>query len=535
MRQALYRKWRPKTFDEVCGQEHITAVLRHEIQNDSYTHAYLFCGSRGTGKTTCAKLLAKAVNCLSPVNGSPCGKCEACRAIDQGTTSDVLEMDAASNTGVDYIRDIREAVMYAPSMLKSRVYIIDEVHMLSQSAFNALLKTLEEPPSSVVFILATTEQQKIPATILSRCQRFEFRRISASVIADRLMHIAKEEGINLLPDGAQTIARLSDGGMRDAISLLELCAGNDGSVSGKGIDSAAVRSIAGSSGRDVAVELVTSIQNKDIDAIFSAIDTVCSSAGDLTVFWQDIMDVYRDMLVIRTTKEPKRYLDLTSEEAELLTNLASTFSGQKLLRHCGLLEDAFILMQRSNSSKRLCAEMTLIKMCDDKLDTLPEGIAARVSTLEEKLATGNFVAPKAGETVTFKKTVAPDTKAVRDAEAERTAPPTPKPAMASAKGGLRPVPWWAEAMKRMDPSIASFFRLSKAYMDGNKIIIRANGSFAIMMMDTPEMRQKLSELSATYAPDKMCLASDFEFIDIHGTDDAQFSALDELMDAGDEE
>jgi len=530
MRQALYRKWRPKTFDEVCGQEHITAVLRHEIQNDSYTHAYLFCGSRGTGKTTCAKLLAKAVNCLSPVNGSPCGKCAACQAIDNGTTSDVLEMDAASNTGVEYIRDIREAVMYAPSMLKSRVYIIDEVHMLSQSAFNALLKTLEEPPSSVVFILATTEQQKIPATILSRCQRFEFRRISSNVIADRLMYIAKEEGINLLYDGAQTIARLSDGGMRDAISLLELCAGTDGSGNGDGIDAASVRSIAGSSGRDVAIQLISSIQNKDIDAIFSAIDTVCSSAGDLNVFWQDIMDVYRDMLVIRTTKEPTRYLDLTGEEMEILSSLAATFSGQKLLRHCSLLEDSFILMQRSNSSKRLCAEMTLVKMCDDKLDTLPEGIAARVSAIEEKLATGSFVAPKPGETVSFKKTVAPDPKAVRDAEKERAVLASPKPAAASQRSGLRPVPWWAEAMKRMDPSVASFFRLSKAYMDGNKIIIRANGSFAIMMMDTPEMREKLSQLSATYAPDKMCLPSDFEFIDIHGTDDAEFSAFDELME-----
>ena len=527
MRQALYRKWRPKTFEEVCGQEHITAVLRHEIQNDSYTHAYLFCGSRGTGKTTCAKLLAKAVNCLSPVNGSPCGQCEACRAIDQGTTSDVLEMDAASNTGVDYIRDIREAVMYAPSMLKSRVYIIDEVHMLSQSAFNALLKTLEEPPSSVVFILATTEQQKIPATILSRCQRFEFRRISATVIADRLTHIAKEEGINLLPDGAQTIARLSDGGMRDAISLLELCAGNDGSGNSAGIDAAAVRSIAGSSGRDVAVELVASIQNKDIDAIFSAIDTVCSSAGDLTVFWQDIMDVYRDMLVIRTTKDSKRYLDLTNEEAELLKELAGTFSGQKLLRHCSLLEDAFILMQRSNASKRLCAEMTLVKMCDDKLDTLPEGIANRVSAIEEKLATGNFVAPKPGETVSFKKTVAPDEKAKKDAEKEKTAPPPP--AIKPTRTGLRPVPWWAEAIKRLEPSTASFFHLAKAYIDGNKIIVRANGSFNVMMMDTPAMREKLSELSAVFAPDRMCLPSDFEFIDIRGTDDAKFSAADELM------
>ena len=244
------------------------------------------------------------------------------------------------------------------------------------------------------------------------------------------------------------------------------------------------------------------------------------------------MDIYRDMLVIRTTKEPKRYLDLTDEELGQLDKLASTFGGQRILRHCGLLEDAFILMQRSSASKRLCAEMTLIKMCDDKLDTLPEGLAARVSTLEEKLATGNFAAPTGNvETAMFKKAVSPDPVSVSDAARSRAQATAPKPAIAagSQRSGLRPVSWWAEAMKRLDPSVASFFRLSKAYMDGNKIIIRANGQFAIMMMDTAEMRQKLSELSAAYAPDRMCLPSDFEFIDVHGTDDERFSALDELM------
>ena len=225
MHQALYRKWRPPHFDEVYGQDHITSILKYQCATGKFSHAYLFCGSRGTGKTTCAKILAKAVNCLNPTPAGPCGECAACRSIDSGAATDVLEMDAASNNGVDDIRDIRDEVIYTPSELKYRVYIIDEVHMLSASAFNALLKTLEEPPEHVVFILATTELQKLPATIISRCQRFDFRRISTDDLCARLHKIAREEDIDLSEEAARLIARQAQGGMRDAVSLLELCAG----------------------------------------------------------------------------------------------------------------------------------------------------------------------------------------------------------------------------------------------------------------------------------------------------------------------
>ncbi|MBQ2307946.1 MAG: DNA polymerase III subunit gamma/tau, partial [Clostridia bacterium] len=225
MHQALYRKWRPQTFDDVCGQEHVTSILKYETENNKFSHAYLFCGSRGTGKTTCAKILAKAVNCEASVNGSPCNKCASCLAIDAGTATDVLEMDAASNNGVDNIRDIRDEVVYTPSALKYRVYIVDEVHMLSGSAFNALLKTLEEPPSHAVFILATTELHKLPSTIVSRCQRYDFRRIATDTLVKRLSHIADSEGISYDSDALRIIAKMAQGGMRDAISLLELCAG----------------------------------------------------------------------------------------------------------------------------------------------------------------------------------------------------------------------------------------------------------------------------------------------------------------------
>ena len=522
MHQALYRKWRPKDFDAVCGQEHITSVLRYEIINNRYSHAYLFCGSRGTGKTTCAKLLAKAVNCLSPVSGSPCGKCEACLAIENETTTDVIEMDAASNTGVDYIRDIREAVMYAPSMLKNRVYIIDEVHMLTQSAFNALLKTLEEPPSQVVFILATTEQQKIPATILSRCQKFEFRRISSDVIAQRLLHISKNEGIVTEPEAAKVIAKMAQGGMRDAISLLELCAGD-----GKEITLKAVRAVTGAMGREQAAEVADAVSRKDTDALFEIVEKVVSSSKEMTVFWQELTDFYRDLLVFKTAREPAKFIDLTSDEEEMLRDLSGRFSPATLLRHCSLLEETYTNMLRPGASKRLCAELAFLKMCDEKLDTFPEGLTARVSALEEKIAllsTGAVpiaqTAPaavskptpaasvNAGETVRYKKSVeAPKVEAVKE---------TVKSGQKNVREGLKPVSWWIEAAKKIgekDPSVAPFMKLAKGYENGNKVIIRAEGSMALFMLDTPEMRSTLASL-ATSISGKPHTPDCFEFIEV---------------------
>lgn len=539
MHQALYRKWRPKDFDSVCGQEHITSVLRYEIINNRYSHAYLFCGSRGTGKTTCAKLLAKAVNCLSPENGSPCGKCEACLAIENETTTDVVEMDAASNTGVDYIRDIREAVMYAPSMLKNRVYIIDEVHMLTQSAFNALLKTLEEPPSQVVFILATTEQQKIPATILSRCQKFEFRRISSEVIAKRLLYISENEGIVTEPEAAKVIAKMAQGGMRDAISLLELCAGD-----GKEITLKAVRAVTGAMGREQAAETADAVSRKDTDALFDIVESVVSSAKEMTVFWQELTDFYRDMLVFRTAKNPSKFLDLTTDEEELLRDLAGRFSPATLLRHCTLLEDTYTNMLRPGASKRLCAELAFLKMCDEKLDTVPEGLTARVSALEEKIAllsTGavqvasassntpvnkETIAPAAhqsvpGETIMYKKTVeAPKAEAVKEPI---------KSGQKNVREGLKPVGWWVEAAKRIgekDPSIAPFMKLAKGYENGNKVLIRAEGSMAVFMLDTPDMRSTLASL-ATSISGKPHTPDCFEFIEV--TFKSEEHPIDELV------
>jgi DNA polymerase-3 subunit gamma/tau len=382
---ALYRKWRPQTFDEVYGQEHITSVLKYEVGNGRLSHAYLFCGSRGTGKTSCAKILAKAVNCENPQGGNPCGLCAACRTIDSGSTTDVLEMDAASNNGVDDIRDIRDEVIYSPSSLKYRVYIIDEVHMLSQSAFNALLKTLEEPPAHVVFILATTELHKLPATIISRCQRFDFRRISTEVIKTHIIRIAAEEGIDIDSEAAHQIARLAQGGMRDAISLLELCAGGQ-----RKITADTVADAVGSTGRSKVVETASAIARADYDSILRIVADVASSSKDIAVFWQELISLYRDMLVMKTTPDASRYLDLTDSETAQLKEITKLFRKETLLSHCRLLDDAYMNIQRSNAVRRTIAELTLIRMSDGRLDTSNEALLARIAKLEDAAACGGF-------------------------------------------------------------------------------------------------------------------------------------------------
>ena len=396
MHQALYRKWRPRSFDEVHGQEHITSILKYEVANNKFSHAYLFCGSRGTGKTSCAKILAKAVNCLDSKDGNPCGRCEACLAIDSGAATDVLEMDAASNNGVDNIRDIRDEVVYSPSNLKYRVYIIDEVHMLSTSAFNALLKTLEEPPEHVVFILATTELHKLPATIISRCQRFDFRRITTEVLKNHLLHIARAEGIELEDSAAVLLAKQAQGGMRDAISLLDLCAG-----SRERIDDELVNLTVGKIGRENMLAVVRAVAQKDYETIFAAVDETVRSSRDITVFWQDLISVYRDLLIVKSSKNATRYLDLTDSEAQALTSLAALFTTERLSYHCGMLQDAMLAMQKANAVRRITAELTLVRMCDERLSSSPEAMLARIASIESNIATGNFVSQApAPETVT---------------------------------------------------------------------------------------------------------------------------------------
>lgn len=379
--KALYRKWRPFDFDDVCGQKAITDILKYEVANNKISHAYLFCGSRGTGKTSCAKILAKAVNCLSLRNGNPCNECEACRSVDAGVATDVIEMDAASNNGVGDVRSLKDEIAFTPAVLKYRVYIIDEVHMMSGAAFNALLKTLEEPPSYVVFILATTEYNKLPTTIVSRCQRFDFRRMSSDVIIERLNKISAAEGIDLGDDGARLIARASRGGMRDAVSLLELCAG-----SRKHIDASLVAETIGTGDRAAVYKLIEAVGKADYDTVYTVVRDVVMSSGDISVFWQEIIDSYRDIMVVKTTDKAKSYLDLTDVEYDALRRIAENFNMARLSYHTSLLENAMADMQRAVNSKRSIAEIALTRMCDPKLVVSAESLALRVEELEKQLA-----------------------------------------------------------------------------------------------------------------------------------------------------
>ncbi|MBR2354700.1 MAG: DNA polymerase III subunit gamma/tau [Clostridia bacterium] len=487
MHQALYRKWRPQTFSDVCGQEHITSILKYETEHHKFSHAYLFCGSRGTGKTTCAKILAKAVNCEAPVEGNPCNQCAACRSIDAGIATDVLEMDAASNNGVDNIRDIRDEVVYSPSALKYRVYIVDEVHMLSGSAFNALLKTLEEPPAHVVFILATTELHKLPSTIISRCQRFDFRRIATDVLTSRLVHIADREGIEYDADALRALAKLAQGGMRDAISLLELCAGTR-----QRITSALVDQTVGSGGRDALEQTVRAIAASNFDGIFATVDDVVRSSRDVAVFWQDLQSYYRDMLVMRTTSVADRYLDLTENESARLKKTAELFSKETLLHHCRIMDEAFYAMQKAGAAKRLVAEMALLRLCDTSLDTSTDAILSRLSKLETAVAAGvtfrshEIPNMEREETISDEKPQSEATEPLKEVHYAPEIIPEPEQSMKLIRG-------WNEIVEQAaagDNSVLPFMKMAKALMapDG-RVYVKFPNDFAKSMVDRPAMRE----------------------------------------------
>ena len=381
MHRALYRTWRPRTFDEVCGQDHVTDILKYQVSEGKVSHAYLFYGSRGTGKTSCAKILAKAVNCLHPVRGNPCNECEACRAIDAGTATDVIEMDAASNNGVDDVRDLKEEIIYMPAELKYRVYIIDEVHMMSPSAFNALLKTLEEPPAHVLFILATTELGKLPPTIVSRCQRCDFRRIGTEVIMARLAKIAEAEKMTLTQDGARMIARASQGGMRDAVSLLELCAGAHADINEE-----LVSSLLGAGNRGALAATLEAVFRKDYAALFRAVDETVMSSGDLGGLFSGLADMVRNLIVVKSVPDAKSYLDLTDSEEERLRRMAESVSLDRLLYISREIENLQPSLQKTGIARRAAAEITLTRMCDPRLGTTPEAMVSRIEELEREVA-----------------------------------------------------------------------------------------------------------------------------------------------------
>lgn len=413
MYRALYRKWRPQVFSDVSGQNHITETLRNEISSGRLSHAYLFTGSRGTGKTTCAKILAKAVNCLNPQDGSPCNECSICRGIDDGSILDVTEIDAASNNSVDNIRDLRDEVNFTPAAAKYRVYIIDEVHMLSSGAFNALLKTLEEPPQHVLFILATTEVQKLPATILSRCQRFDFRRIPPEDIAQRLLTVAENENLQLDNDAALLIARVADGALRDALSILDQCAGYNEPITVKTVGNAA-----GLLGKDYLFEISDAILNGDSSAVLNIIDRLHSSSCDMERLMSELVNHFRNIMMAKTTKNPEKFIVSTPDElAKYKENGQKMTYGSLLHIMETLCKEASQL--KYSSHQRAQTETTLIRLCSPALSTDNEAIVRRIDELEAQLmlikAQGVTVA-SAPQQIT--QTVAPKASTVVEANAE---------------------------------------------------------------------------------------------------------------------
>ncbi|MCI8360236.1 MAG: DNA polymerase III subunit gamma/tau [Clostridiales bacterium] len=392
MYQALYRKYRPRAFSQVAGQEHITETLKSELRSGRISHAYLFTGSRGTGKTTCAKILAKAVNCLSPADGDPCNACENCAGIDDGSVLDILEIDAASNNGVENIRELRENAVFTPAKGKYRVYIIDEVHMLSTGAFNALLKTLEEPPAHVVFILATTEVHKLPATILSRCQRFDFKRIEPEVIAGRLAYVAEQEGLDLTPDAALLVASMADGGMRDALSILDLCAGQEGTI-----DEQTVERVSGMAGREYLFQLSDALLRRDAAGALTLIGELHNASVDMQRLCEELIGHYRNLMLLKTVPDPKRAVVCTAAELSRLTGQASPVPLETILYSLRLLEDALDRMGRGNRRAEL--EMAAVRLASPELDTGSDALLERIAALERTvklLAAGRTAAPPAG-------------------------------------------------------------------------------------------------------------------------------------------
>lgn len=380
MYRVLYRKWRPKVFADVIGQPQVTTTIASQVKENRLSHAYLFTGSRGTGKTTCAKIFSKAVNCLNPVNGDPCNECEICKGIDAGSVLDIVEIDAASNRGIEDIRILRDEVNFTPSQAKYRVYIIDEVHMLTIEAFNALLKTLEEPPEHVKFILATTEVHKLPATILSRCQRFDFRRIEPQFIADRLKYVASQEGAQLSHDAAMLIARIADGGMRDALSLLDRCISVSDSVT---VDT--VSASAGLMGREHIYSLVRAIAGGDTAKCLMILDELHKGSCDTERLVTELIDRFRGFLIVKTVKNPENLLVCTDEELGEIKEIASLFTKEAVLYALNVLTAAADAM-RKTQNRRIEAEMALIRLTRPETDESVSALTVRISQLEKELA-----------------------------------------------------------------------------------------------------------------------------------------------------
>lgn len=519
MYRVLYRKWRPAVFTDVSGQEHITSTLQNEVSSGRLNHAYLFTGSRGTGKTTCAKILAKAVNCLNPQNGNPCGECEICKGIDDGSILDIVEMDAASNRKIDDIRQIIDEVQFKPAKCKYRVYIVDEVHMLTTEAFNALLKTLEEPPEHVIFILATTEVHKLPQTIRSRCQRFDFHRIPPKAIADRVEYVVSQENAEITESAALMLASVADGALRDALSLLDSCL----AVSSH-IDEEVVRNAAGLVSKTYLFELATAIINKNPTKSLEIIDRLYSESKDMARLCDELVEHFRALMLIKTIKNPRDILIMSDDEFEQAVTQSDYLSLADIVFYMDVLSRAYQRMGRGTGD-RTELEMALVKLSATELDGTVEALTARVTALEKAVKRGitvNYAQP-AQQSVQAEATQSASVPNTQTEVEEPFAKPEPEhkkaPVAKSAPevksvaqrasvnldelyDNAVPFARWVEvvdSLKSVSRSIAAAFAGSTAYESGNYLLIDTNNELAFDLLRQngrrTEIKQTLLELT----------------------------------------
>ena len=519
MYRVLYRKWRPAVFTDVSGQEHITSTLQNEVSSGRLNHAYLFTGSRGTGKTTCAKILAKAVNCLNPQNGNPCGECEICKGIDDGSILDIVEMDAASNRKIDDIRQIIDEVQFKPAKCKYRVYIVDEVHMLTTEAFNALLKTLEEPPEHVIFILATTEVHKLPQTIRSRCQRFDFHRIPPKAIADRVEYVVSQENAEITESAALMLASVADGALRDALSLLDSCL----AVSSH-IDEEVVRNAAGLVSKTYLFELATAIINKNPTKSLEIIDRLYSESKDMARLCDELVEHFRALMLIKTIKNPRNILIMSDDEFEQAVTQSDYLSLADIVFYMDVLSRAYQRMGRGTGD-RTELEMALVKLSATELDGTVEALTARVTALEKAVKRGitvNYAQPaqqsvqaEAVQSASVPNTQTEVEEPFAKPEPEHKKAPVAKPAPEVKPVAQRasvnldelydnavPFARWVEvvdSLKSVSRSIAAAFAGSTAYESGNYLLIDTNNELAFDLLRQngrrAEIKQTLLELT----------------------------------------
>lgn len=494
MYQALYRKYRPKNFDEVVGQEHITATLKQEIASGRVGHAYLFTGSRGTGKTSCSKIIAKAVNCPNQHDGNPCGVCDICKGIDDGSVLDVTEIDAASNNGVDNIRQLREEANFTPAQVSYRVYIIDETHMLSVGAFNALLKIMEEPPEHVIFILATTEVHKIPATILSRCQRFDFRRISPAVIAARVRWVCEQEGIQIDPEAADLIASLAEGGMRDALSLLDVCRSNarTGDNSAEHITLEHVRQSAGLAVSDSLFAVADAVLRRDVPAVLQEIDRMFENSIDFEKMCVQLIAHYRGLMMAKALKNPQEFVSGLPQDAQRLSAQAAGYPMGQILYSLTVLQDALSRMGRT-AQTRVELEMAAIKLCSPELDRSLDAILARLDRLEAQVRSGAVVPPAGEEKAPASELQAALTRVQKTPPQKPATPPQDASQQDRPKKPVVPFAPWPqvlEALRHINTALHGALVSTEAFLDGEIVLIDCQDPLFLEMIRSNDYAKK---------------------------------------------